>query len=119
MNFGAGRHAYYIAEMGIERAVLIAKLSWLSHNPGVVAIGTGKISVALMILRFLPSSQKMLRWAIWTCVVTANILLIGVAPMTFLQCRPTSRLWDLRVEGMCWDPNVQMRYSVFAGGESN
>lgn len=115
MSHGAGRHAYYIAEEGIDTVALISTLSWFSHTPGILAIGTGKISVALMIMRFTSGSHKWLRISIWFCILTANATLVTTIFVTYFQCDPPAALWDPRVSGNCWDPNVQMRFSVFAG----
>ena len=35
------------------------------------------------------------------------------------QCRPVSKIWDRRIEGSCWNPNVQDGFAYAQGGLSN
>lgn len=116
MDYGGGRHLYHLVTEGEERLQLVAKLSWVSQPFCIMALGTGKISVALLLLRFLLPSQKWLRWSLWFCLITVNLALATAVLLTFLQCSPPSKLWNQKLDGTCWPPTLQTNYSLFASG---
>lgn len=117
MDRGGGRHLYYLLNDPVNLQY-VAKLSWLSQPIAIAAVGTGKISVGLLIMRFLAASQWKIRWSIWFVMITVNLALVVAIFVTFMQCNPPTKLWNPTVEGKCWHPHVHIHYALFAASYS-
>ena len=99
MNYGIGRHVYYLSR---ELSVKATKLDWISQAFVISAVTTGKISVAFLILRI--SNTKWHTWFLHTINVILVIINVPVIVLTYAQCKPAALLWDPSLHGYCWDP---------------
>ena len=58
----------------------------------------------------------------WRILLSVLIVCMAAVNLSFsmtvnLQCRPLEKLWNPAVEGVCWDPSVQLNFGFFQGGE--
>lgn len=111
---GGTRHVYYLSN---DQAVFVTRLNWIGQPFGIIAIGTGKLAVGLLILRLLNISSKWRKYGIWALMVLVSIVTVLTVILTFVQCDNPAALWDpsIRKITRCWDPHVQSGFSTFTG----
>ncbi|TLD25424.1 hypothetical protein PspLS_06227 [Pyricularia sp. CBS 133598] len=56
----------------------------------------------------------------WRTVLSTLVFLMAFVDLcsaltTNLQCQPLEKLWDIELEGACWDPSVQASIGYFRG----
>ena len=104
---------YYIQP---AQRIRVLKINYITQGISIMAVGTGKISVALLILRIMGKSS--VRKAFLYFSMATSFLLCGLGVITtYVQCKPVMALWDPHVKGDCWNPSVQSNLSIFIGGE--
>ena len=109
---GGGRHVYYLT---LEQQIQLTRLNWVSQPPVIIALATGKISVAFLILRIF-GPTKWLRYVLYF-IMGSSIMLCGLAVIIqFVQCSPVRKLWETDLEGHCWNPLIQAHFTYFVGG---
>lgn len=111
---GGTRHLDYLSN---DQAVFVTRLNWIGQPFGIVAIGTGKLAVGLLILRLLNISSKWRKYGIWALMILVSIVTALTVVLTFVQCENPEALWNppIRKTTRCWDPHVQTSFSTFAG----
>ena len=112
------RHLYYLPPSQKEYA---SKLDWISQPFNIMSLATGKVSVALLILRLLGPSAFWRRFLLYTICILSIVLGILGATFTFVQCKPARTLWEGPIKNpnaKCWDPSVQLHYELFLSSES-
>ncbi|KAL8883168.1 MAG: hypothetical protein Q9192_007396 [Flavoplaca navasiana] len=101
---GYARHAIYLTPFQKSDA---AKLGVISRACCVVAIATGKISVAFLIQR-IQGSSKWRTWFLRFCSISVGLTASVVVIFLFAQCQPVRSLWTPSMlkdgTGHCWDP---------------
>lgn len=75
-----------------------------------------KISICLLFIVLLRGGRQ------WRILLSVLIFLMAAVNFSFaltvnLQCRPLEKLWNPSVDGVCWDPNVQLNFGYFQGGK--
>ncbi|KAG8167217.1 hypothetical protein KVR01_002906 [Diaporthe batatas] len=110
---GGTRHLAYIQPA--SHAVFVFKLHQITQSFGIMASGTGKISVAFLIMRFLPNTGKWRQRFLWVLIVITFVQSVTTSIFNFTQCDPVAALWDpaLRPTAKCWDPAVNANYGIF------
>ncbi|KAK0634969.1 hypothetical protein B0T17DRAFT_502561 [Bombardia bombarda] len=76
-----------------------------------------KISISLFFVVLLGRARQ------WRILLGIIIFLMAAVNLTFsltvnLQCRPLEKLWRPSVDGVCWDPSVQLNFGYFQGAFS-
>ncbi|KAI4229624.1 MAG: hypothetical protein L6R36_000671 [Xanthoria steineri] len=110
MNYGIGRHVYYLQP---NDAVLATKLDWLCQAFVITALTTGKVSVAFFILRL--SNTKWHFYLLHSINITLGFINVPLIIWTYAQCRPSALLWDPTLPGKCQDPKMQGSFAIFQG----
>ena len=111
-----GHHVYYLT---LDEQITALKLNWISQPFEIMAIGTGKVSVALLLLRVLGPKNRYKKWFLWFLIAsTLTVCAIGII-FTFAQCQPVARLWNPTVEGHCLDPMIQANEALVVGCKSS
>ncbi|KAL8992880.1 MAG: hypothetical protein Q9169_006765 [Polycauliona sp. 2 TL-2023] len=114
---GLARHALYLDPLQKSDA---AKFGIISRACCVVAIATGKISVAFLIQRILGSS-KWRTWFLRFCSVSVGLTSFLVVVFLFAQCQPVRTLWTPSMlkdgTGHCWDPIANNNYNIAIASE--
>ena len=96
---GGSRHRFYMSSSQLQH---VTELNWISQSISIMAIATGKVSVAVLIGRLMgPSRWRM--WFLYFLSVTALLLACLCIIVIFTQCKPSKALWDPPV-GKCWNP---------------
>lgn len=111
---GGCRHAFYLSAASREFAL---KLSWSAQSLGILAIATGKVSVAFLILRMVPQ-DRLRQWLLGIGAGTIAILHVCQCIMIYAQCRPPRALWAFNVKGNCWPPEVIADIAMVLAGYS-
>lgn len=107
-----GHHVYYLT---LDEQITTLRLNWISQPFEIMAIGTGKVSVALLLLRVLGPKNRYKKWFLWFLIAsTLTVCAIGII-FTFAQCQPVARLWNPTVEGHCLDPSIQANEALVVG----
>ncbi|KAI0141210.1 integral membrane protein [Xylariaceae sp. FL1272] len=111
---GGIRHLYYLPK---EQAIYTTRLNWIGQPFGIIAVATGKVSVGLLLLRFIPPAAKWRRRFIWVAMGLTLITNSLAVVFTYAQCKNPAALWDPDVRGTtpCWDPKIQSDFSIFTG----
>ncbi|KAI0836396.1 hypothetical protein F5Y06DRAFT_305367 [Hypoxylon sp. FL0890] len=108
---GGARHIYYLDE---SQAIYMTELNWVIQPFVIMALGTGKIAVCILILRLFGSTSKWRTRGIWFLMILTSILTILTVIFTFAQCKVATALWDpaIRAKTYCWDPVIQSNFSI-------
>ena len=81
----------------------------------IAAMGTGKISVALFLLRISGPLARG-RVALYLLIVSTAAVCSIYIVVTLIQCSPTPKLWDSSRDGSCWSPNIQSSLAMTFSG---
>lgn len=111
---GGTRHLAYLIE-DPEHMVYVTKLNWVAQPLAIFCLGSGKISIALLILRLLNRASVFRKWSLYVAIVWTGVNTFLMILFTFIQCKDAAALWDNRVKAntQCWDPSVQSSFSIY------
>ena len=110
LNHGC-QHQYYLSH---DQLILATKISWIAQPFAIMALATGKISVAFLILRI--SGTNVWRKAFLNFTMISNFCVCALASIvTYAQCSPANALWTHK--GKCWKPEKQTTIAVFTGSK--
>ncbi|KAH6890675.1 hypothetical protein B0T10DRAFT_596850 [Thelonectria olida] len=112
--YGLGRHIKEIPPEDFKKAI---QLLLAGEVFAISAIAISKTSFAITLLRLATKSWQ--RYLLWYIILSLNIAMGMCCVIQYVQCSPVEVLWDPTVKGKCWDPNVQIHYSIFAGSYSS
>lgn len=113
---GYARHEHYLRPGQRSDA---GKLSVISRSCCIMAIATGKISVAFLIQR-IQGPGKWRTWLLRFCSVTVFITALFALIFLFAQCQPARALWTPSMikagTGHCWNPIPVNNYDIVIAG---
>ncbi|KAL8934539.1 MAG: hypothetical protein Q9216_005857 [Gyalolechia sp. 2 TL-2023] len=113
---GYARHEFYLRP---EQRSDAGRLSVISRSCCIMAIATGKISVAFLIQR-IQGPSKWRTWLLRFCSVTVFITALFAVIFLFAQCQPARALWTPSMikagTGHCWDPVPVNNYDIVIAG---
>ena len=89
-------------------------MSWATQPFVILSLGTGKISVAFLILRIMGHSVWRKRFLYFTMVSSFAVCCLAII-VTYAQCTPAAALWDPSIKAKCWKPGTQTHIAIFAG----
>lgn len=107
---GFGRHTYWLG----PQASWAIEMSIIAFVPGIITVVTPKLAVACLLIRLLNPGRKQV-WFLYTLTISCIIVYIMCAVFLWIQCSPSSLLWDPTAKGTCWDPSVFVNYCIFCG----
>ncbi len=58
------------------------------------------------------------RYIIWFIIASLNLVMWFSALSLFIQCNPIYKAWELDAPGTCWEPAIQVKIGIAAGGMS-
>ena len=108
-SIGGFRHMFYLPPPEQLRAV---KWNWIALVFGILLFATGKIAVALLIIRILSPSSDWRKKVLYGIIILAVIFNTLGAILGFVQCSPPRALWTPNFPSSCWDPRVQSDYAI-------
>ena len=116
---GYARHEFYLRPQQLSDA---GKLSVISRSCCVMAIASGKISVAFLIQRI--QAGQMEKWRTWFLrFISISVVITGLFAVIFLfaQCQPARALWTPSMikngTGHCWNPIPVNNYDMVIAGK--
>lgn len=113
VSLGFGQH---ITEISTNTATNLQFLVYLASVFSLLGAAWSKTSFALTLVRI---TEGTLRTAIWVVITCINMALVANAILPFLRCSPVERNWDvLMLEGVCWDADILLGFSMFAAAFS-
>ena len=112
---GGGLPRAYLAVNQNETA---AKLALIIVLFGIFCITTGKISMALTLLRILVTLKDWRTWFLYFSVISVSLSNLLYCVFLFVQCQPLQALWVPAPGAKCWNPKVFKYYSLVAFGKS-
>ena len=118
VHHGGGRHLYYLTATQVEYTT---KVDWISQPFNIMSLATGKISVALLLLRLLGPSAIWQKWFLYISIILTFIIGSLTSIFTFVQCDPARALWEGPIKvpnAKCWNPSTQLDFSLFCGSKS-
>lgn len=107
-GYGLGR---LFADVG-DPAVYFTAVKWevFSQVAGLAAIGIGKCSVAVFLLRIV--RNKLQIFIIWFFVAATTFITIFSCIVVVIQCLPVEKTWNPTAEGYCWLDFAKVGLSV-------
>ncbi|MCJ1293982.1 hypothetical protein MMC34_005539 [Xylographa carneopallida] len=105
---GGCRHIFYLTT---AQWYSLTKINWISQPFCVMAIASGKVSVAYLILR-LQAPCKLRTGLLYFIAVSSVVFGVIDCVITFAQCSPSYSLWTANVTGSCWSTNVLTDYAL-------
>lgn len=111
ISLGLGKHSW---DMDPANAVPMIKAFTLAGTLSVVASIWSKTSFALTILRLTTGKTRMF---VWFLLISTNIAMGFTALFNWIHCIPFERLWDITVQGTCWDNAPLIAYNYFSSGK--
>ncbi|CAJ2508010.1 Uu.00g091960.m01.CDS01 [Anthostomella pinea] len=113
ITHGFGQHFSTLALYDQQQAII-----WTigSFCPGLIAFGFPKLAVVALLTRLLIPGKWHLRF-LWSLGIVCQLVLFATIGTLIGRCYPARFLWDKSIEGTCFSTDIQMKYSLFAGGE--
>ena len=113
-SIGGCRHLVYLTP---EQQSMAVKYNWISQPWGIFAFATGKISIALLLLRLIGPKTIWRKWILYSTIISVFIINALGCILTFVQCNPPYALWTPQLvaagHASCWNPQVQSNYAMF------
>ncbi|KAL8906492.1 MAG: hypothetical protein Q9171_006253 [Xanthocarpia ochracea] len=110
---GYARHDIYLNP---KQKMDAAKIGIISRSCCVMAIATGKVSVAFLIQR-IQGSNKWRNWFLRFCSISVSVTALIVVVLLYAQCQPVRTLWTPSMlkdgTGHCWNPIPSNNYDIF------
>ncbi|CAG8979938.1 hypothetical protein HYALB_00013361 [Hymenoscyphus albidus] len=113
VHWGLGKHIRILTPKQASQTI---KWMYLCEVFCIMCPGFARISFGLLILSILPPTAWRRRF-VWTVIMTQFVVDIGTIIISYAQCRPVNRYWNLEVQGTCWEPVVQQYTGFFQGCE--
>ena len=113
---GGCRHVYYLSA---ARQALLIKINWISQPFCAMAIATGKVSVAFLILRILGVAglwkRRLLQFIIYSVFLCATVDIL----LTVTQCVPMRALWtpSAALRAKCFSPSILTIFALSASSK--
>lgn len=117
---GNGRHFDAMLVTQPEKLQTALFFTLLNFPFGILAFGLPKIAVVALLTRIMNPSRYH-RMFLWGLSSLCLLVLLGCAPMLFLQCTPSHSQWDLSFppdKKKCWDKYVLVNYAIASGALS-
>ena len=90
------------------------KFNWLAQAISVMAVSTGKVSVAILIGRIM-GPGRWRKWLLYFLSITSFALACVVIIIMFVQCSPSRALWEDPI-GKCWDLKITINICIAVAG---
>ena len=111
---GLGRHFFYLDAWQREQQSMY---NTISQAFCILSLCFCKISICLSLLRIIQSTrQNLTRWVLYTIMVLVLIINVIVVITLFEQCRPTAKVWNRPLPGVCWKFPKILYVAIMQGG---
>ena len=114
---GGCRHIYYlIADFGLEKVILVGKVFYICQPFAIMGIATGRVSVAVLVLRLMGTSYWRRRF-LWFIIFSTLFISMLNSILLFTACTPTAGLWDFTIAANCWNPVIMTDVTIFSSSK--
>lgn len=110
---GLGKHTFYLS---LEDASHAVKFEYIAGAWGIISPTFGRISYALFLLSVIHLLTTVRRVFLWVLIVLQVALNLLALIIEFVQCSPTSKVWNPTVPGDCLSVHVQTDIGFAQGG---
>lgn len=111
--YGYGRHEFYLSP---TEQLESTKYNILATAVVILGSCLAKVSICLFLLRLIGNAVAQKRkWFIYILILVLSVYNILDIITLFLQCSPTHKIWNRRVQGSCWHPKVQDGFAYMQG----
>ena len=95
----------------------ITKFNLVATITVVISGCFSKVSICLFLLRLLDlaAARKRIHFLYLLILILVVYNFIEVIIM-LVQCKPTTKIWNRKIEGSCWKPTVQEGFANTQGG---
>ncbi|KAK3377347.1 hypothetical protein B0T24DRAFT_701790 [Lasiosphaeria ovina] len=107
---GLGMH---LRDINPDNLSTLAFLGYLGASFSMLGAVWSKTSFALTLLRI--ATSKKMKVAVWSIILTMNLTMTANVILTWVQCNPIPKGWNMAIPGSCWDLKINAYYGVFAG----
>ena len=97
----------YLSSAQLEETTMI---NWVSQTFCIMAIATGKVSIAILMGRLM-SPSRWRKWVLYILSISSMMAACIIIIFIFAQCSPPKALWILSA-GKCWDPRKMNHLDV-------
>ena len=112
--FGLGRHVVSLQEDQIEK---IAYLIAIMEPFAIFSYSIPKLAVVILIIKLL-GVQKRSIWFLYSIIIILFATSLVCSILNFARCDPPKSIWNLAIDGKCWDVNIAIDFEILAGGTS-
>ncbi|RHZ70902.1 hypothetical protein CDV55_106844 [Aspergillus turcosus] len=114
-SVGGYRHAYYLEENALMRAL---ELNFILRGVHIIGYATGKASIGAFILRLIGPQSMWQKWVVWVLIIFTALVNVLNSIFNFVQCDPVQGNWDPRVSAKCWAKKAQLKFAYFMCSEN-
>lgn len=114
IHFGIGNHTRDLSPSQLKQAAI---WEFIPRTAFVLASMFTRLSISCFLLRIF-AVDKRWRWSLYFTMCFIVLTSIPSAFLLFAQCRPTRKLWNPMVPGVCWAPATSAAIGLtFNGGK--
>lgn len=116
VSIGYGRHAVFLTQNTLEKAILLNTVSFLF---GIISFTVPKLAVSAMLNRIL-NPNIIHRIGLWFLTGFAAAVSAICIIILFTMCDPPKALWQTHLVmggAKCKDTWILIDYAIFTGGE--
>jgi hypothetical protein len=115
VKLGFGMHLLQIAFSNREKLLLLGSISTTFSTLSAVL---SKTSFGLTLLRLTQAGYDKTRVLVWAIMISMNVLMFCDALYSWVECQPSRKHWDVRIDGTCWSPDIAIKFGIAAGAYS-
>lgn len=96
--WGIGNHSEFLSQDQLQLAI---EWSWIGQIVTLLSTGFGKIAIIAFLLRVQEGTHKYKGWFLHFVGWSNMLLNVIQVILILLQCSPTPKLWDFKLQGSC------------------
>ena len=116
LHYGIARHQYFLAPANARIAI---EMDWSSHAFVITALGLGKVSFAIFLMRITPKTKKWMKWLLHGYSALLVVINVTLIILTYAQRNLVAGLWDPTIGAKCLPPHILESYAIFQSGTFN
>jgi hypothetical protein len=109
VGLGFGQHMWDFNMNNMPQLLLYINIGATFSSTAAI---WSKTSFAVTLLRLTEGKMKAF---VWFLIGSGNVIMGLTALFNWIQCKPLEKSWSPFVPGVCWAPDVLMKYNIFSG----
>jgi hypothetical protein len=90
---------------------------WIFTTFAIAGIALGKMAIIVFILQVEDRAKTSRKWILYALAASNMIVNIIIIPIIWVQCTPTTKIWDESVPGDCAGRERNQIYGYFQGSK--